>query len=70
MRTLPQLRVTCETEQELRDVLDFIENQDACTVEFGTEKRSIGTIVTITPYSKHSCAAFQNFCTQLDRELI
>lgn len=69
MRIVQEVKVECVTQQEYDALLDWVENQFECTMEFnvvgkrGVEQRTVSLI----PYMDPPAGRFESFCTALQR---
>lgn len=71
MRVIPEIKVECATQQEYDALVEWIEEQGYCTVEFnvltGPQRRLLGgKIVSITPWGEGDRQAqWEEFAAEL-----
>lgn len=68
MKLIQEIKVECESQQESDALLEWVENQTYCTVEFNiltpgaTGPRRV---VSMLPFDPEHSARFEEFCAEL-----
>lgn len=68
MRVIQEIKVECATQQEYDALLEWVEGQSYCTVEFNILTPGAAgprRVVSMLPYDPEHSARFEEFCAEL-----